>query len=424
MASKGKKLSNAEQEIINNVINFVQHNNEELSHHYLTVKNEDGQNKKNDIYETISLDKFHSELLEVSVVVTTANYFEREILNYNVYQKNNQKIKQLNDGLQIFHDKYIVKAYIMEVGKNKVLHLHAPETGSNTPCGSTDLVRYIENCKFINPTCIISFGICYGVDYRNYNLGDTLIASRIYPWSIGIKINDDGWKVKCDEYIIDLKGMDGILYDKIQDCVDSMEKKYSRQKIKLANMLTGEAVVSNEKAKIAAIQNSYTCQIIGGEMEGYGLAKECMFYIHIPCVILKAICDWGAVKNIDEYIPKTHLIIKDHIKDQIQAFSAYCAFTCLYELFKNEVFKSQNIVSTVYQSLHMAYYNDGFIRKDVFENSIEKSLKEAFTKYQHMSGEDRQIVKTYIEEILENNYFQKTCSANGITGYIFYGHYQ
>lgn len=424
MASRERKLSNAEQEIVDNVRKFVQRNGDKLSQHYLTVKNEDGQNKKNDIYESISIKEYNSELLGVSVVITTANYFEREILNYNVYQKNNKKIKQLQNGLQIFHDKYIVKAYIMEVGKNKVLHLHAPETGSNTPCGSTDLVRYIENCKFINPTCIISFGICYGVDYRNYNLGDTLIASRIYPWSIGIKINDDGWKVKCDEYIIDLKDMDGILYDKIRDCVESMEKKDSGQKIEIANMLTGEAVVSNEKAKIAAIQNSYTCKIIGGEMEGYGLAKECMFYIHIPCVILKAICDWGAVKNIDAYIPKTQLKTKDHIKDQIQAFAAYCAFVCLFELFKSEVFDQKNIVHTVYDTLHMAYYNDGFIRKDIFEQSIEKSVEETFTKYQQMNNEDRQIVKKCIVETLENDYFQKIRSANGISGYIFNGHYQ
>ena len=70
----------------------------------------------------------------------------------------------------------------------------------------------------------------------------------------------------------------------------------------MGNMLTGEAVISNEKIKIEAIEKAYGCEIIGGEMEGYGLAKECIYYCNIPCVILKAICDWGVCKNIDEYL--------------------------------------------------------------------------------------------------------------------------
>lgn len=423
MAKKAGNVASAQQEIINNVQKFVRRNSADLSYHYLTVKTEDGQNKENDIYETISTEEYNSELLGVSVVITTANFFEREILNYNVFLRSKEKIKKLQNGLQIFQDKHIIKAYIMHIGKYKVLHLNAPETGSNTPCGSTDLVRYIENCKFIIPTCIISFGICYGVNYKEYNLGDTLIASRIYPWSIGIKINEDGWKVKCDEYIIDLRDMDGVLYDKIQECVDSMVKDYAGQKIEVANMLTGEAVVSNERAKITAIQNSYTCKIIGGEMEGYGLAKECMFYFHIPCVILKAICDWGAVKNIDKYISKSLLKTKGYLKDQIQAFAAYCAFTCLIGLFEKEIFDGSNVEQAVHSALVAEHIADGFLRSDVLEKLVEHYTAQKFKKYQMMSNSDQELVKKYLITNLKKNYFQEQCSVSGKMGYIFNEHY-
>ena len=60
-------------------------------------------------------------------------------------------------------------------------------------------------------------------------------------------------------------------------------------KVSFGNIITGEAVVNNQKEKLKAIERAYGCDITAGEMEGYGLAKECIYYSHIPCLIIKAI---------------------------------------------------------------------------------------------------------------------------------------
>lgn len=417
MAKKTKELTQSQKKIIENVSEYISKHSIELNYHYLSVKTDNGQNRINNIYEVIDNETYNTELLKVSVVILTANYYECEILNLNAFNDSQIKIKQLRNGLQLFPDRYIVKAYIMKINDYMVLHLHAPETGSNTPCGSSDLVRYVKNCKFVDPSCIISFGICYGTDFDTFSLGDTLIAEKIYPWSIGLKINDDGWKIKCDDYVIDLRKQDPVLFENIQEVMDSTQQLCPDQIAKVGNMLSAEAVVSNEKVKIEAIQNAYGCNIIGGEMEGYGLAKECIYYNKIPCVILKAICDWGAIKNIDQYIDEQRVEASKPYKDQIQAYTTYCAYRALKELFINQVFKRDNLILSIHDELMKNYYSDGSIEKKLFSNFIEKYLKDKYPKYSNMSDECQRAVKNIVVNSIIKLYFRPFNK-----GYIFKEH--
>lgn len=402
------KITQRQTEIIKNIFQYITVNKEALKSHYLSVKTANGQNKKNDIYQEIDTNSFYSELLKVSVVILTANYFECEILNLNVYKKNMKKIKKIKDGLQLIDDWHIVKAYIMEINDYVILHLHAPETGSNTPCGSSDLVRYVGQCEFLNPMCVISFGICYGVDYKNYSLGDTLIAEKIYPWSIGIKINNDGWNIKGDDYIIDLRDNAAVLYSRIEEIIQSSQDFCPNQKAKLGNMLTAEAVLSNEKIKIQAISKAYGCNIIGGEMEGYGLAKESIYYNHTSCMVLKAICDWGAIKDIDKFIDRKQLKLEYNYKDQIQAYTVYCAYRVLNELFDKKIFEDRNIITSIYTALQEKYYSDGSIRKRVFDNFIEQYIINNCEKYHKISIERRGNLVYRITDNIKNQYFIKS----------------
>lgn len=412
-----QKLTKSQEKIIEIVEEYVKERTVDLNTHYLSVKTVNGKNKTHDIYESIDMETYNSELLKVSIVILTANYFECEILNYNVFKDYGKKIKKLCNGLQLLHDRHIVKAYIMEINGYTILHLHAPETGSNTPCGSSDLVRYVGACEFIEPSCIISFGICYGTNTEEFSLGDTIIAEKIYPWSIGIKINDDGWKIKCDDYIIDLREQDAPLYDRVQEVIESTQNLCVNQKAKMGNMLTAEAVVSNERVKIQAIQNAYTCNIVGGEMEGYGLAKECIYYNKTPCMIIKAICDWGAVKNIDEYIGEKIPEVNGYYKDKIQAYTTYCAYKVLNELFMEKVFKRSNIIVSIHDKLLKKYYPDGSISRDEFDDFIEKYLKNNYMKYSNMSVINQDSVKNAVVDTIVNLYFKPYNS-----GYIFNEH--
>lgn len=66
-------------------------------------------------------------------------------------------------------------------------------------------------------------------------------------------------------------------------------------------MLTGGTVLSDaeEKKKLLEAAANIGYDIIGGEMEASGIYYACQKIKnrHIPFLIIKGICDWGAEKN-------------------------------------------------------------------------------------------------------------------------------
>lgn len=101
-------------------------------------------------------------------------------------------------------------------------------------------------------------------------------------------------------------------------------------------MSTGEAVVSSQQAKRMIREAASNEKELGGEMEGYGIAKECIFYANIPCFILKAICDWGECKDIDKKLKDEKIECPANLKDQLQAYAAFCAGIVLLQLLSDE----------------------------------------------------------------------------------------
>ncbi len=422
-----EKIPKHLKEVIENVNNFIKKNADELAEHYYSVIREKSKEQKlaknSNIYEEIELVDYNAELLKVSIVILTANFFECEILNYNVWKKNQNKIKKLKNGIDIFPHKNFRRpdAFLIRINSYNILHLHAPETGSNTPCGSTDLVRYVTNNKYLYPSCIISFGVCYGIRPTEQTLGDTIIANKVYPCSIGIKVNEDGWNIKHDEYVINLYEKDTILYHNIEDVIKGKKDKASDatfRNVKIGNMLTGEAVVNNEKVKIDSIENAYTCNIIGGEMEGYGLAKESIYYSDISCVIIKAICDWGACKNIKDYLDSDLPDkARNDTKGQIQAFAAYCAYTVLNKLLWENIFISENIPEVVEEDIINTYYENGYIPEKVLKNHIQNFLKQKYANKELVVQNAQEITKVLIEKCLE--FRLKKCEDDYGIGFIF-----
>lgn len=429
MAPTKKKEVNIPQDVILNVNTFIRENSDVLIEHYYSVINEESESKEmklaknNNIYKYIELSDYNAKLLRVSIVILTANFFECEILNYNIFKCNKTKIEKLKDGINIFPQKEFRRtdAYLMNINGYSILHLHAPETGSNTPCGSTDLVRYVTNNKFLYPSYIISFGICYGINPKKQKLGNTIIANRIYPCSIGIKINDNSWQIKHDEYILNLQEKDTKLYYNIQNVISGIQNNTPNvtfHKVDIGNMLTGEAVVSNERFKIESIEKAHGCKILGGEMEGYGMAKECIYYSNISCLIIKAICDWGACKNIDDYLdPDLPEKTKIDCKGKIQAYTAYCAYTVLNKLFQEKVFSSNNILETVEKDIINNYYDNGYIQHKALKRHIIKFLEQKFSKESLIVQNSNVLSDLLIEKCLSSHL--EKCIEENIIGYMF-----
>ena len=330
-----------EPSIINNVIEFVKSNRENLETNYSKAK----RSLRKNYIKNISYEEYINKLVKVSIVILTANEFEENVLNYSAYidQEDpiNNPILEVDQKITFKNPKIEFNAYLLKINSYDVLHLHAKNTGSYTTGGSADLVRYVAENEYIHPTCIISFGVCFGHSYTEQNLGDTIIAEKLYPYFIGVKLTDGALTVKSDEFILPLKESSKLLYDKLENLIRNGDLESNNLTgiegdVHVGNLITGEAVISDATYKKTFECAAHSINPLGGEMEGYGLGKECLFY-NIPCMLIKSICDWAVAKNIDNQVKEATMVSKS--KDKIQSYTAYCAYTVLKKLFTEHIFE-------------------------------------------------------------------------------------
>ena len=386
-----KKYEQAKKDILDNVCNFIEEKKDNIEEIYSF-----SQIKYNNYIKDITNEEYLKYLVKVSVVILTANEYEEKVLNYGAFSSRdkdniNNPILRIN----VEYNKIIrFTAYILNINNYVVLHLHAQNTGSYTFGGSGDLVRYVVENELIHPTCIISYGICFGHDNYNQKLGDVIIAEKIYPYFMGVKLSDGTWQVKSHNYILNMRQTCNELYDKIEDLNNNQKFKILDSEVYFGNIITGEAVISDGFYKDIMIKASHIIDPKGGDMEGYGLAKECFTY-NIPCMLIKSICDWGNQKNIDQEISQRTKV--KNAKDKIQAYTSNCAFNVLKIMFENEIFEKSE-----YEE-----YKKSVIEK--FDNKctclmpIDDLEKAFYDKYNTMkkSYSFKKLTKVYIEKVCE-----------------------
>lgn len=346
--------------VVENIKKFLESEKNKLMELcYSSIRNKQNERYFKDLIDVAKDNEFDSLFPLVSLVILTANKVECDSLNYIAFKQRDSNLTKRKHAIRIYegNDFGAPDAYLFKMHSVYILHLNAYETGSNTPGGSTDLVRFISGNPFINPLCIISFGICYGRDPQNQNIGDVLLPKKMYSWSVGQKIGDEGLKIKHDNFnfwLEDKFSKSGI-YSILNDFCNGSDGRTIKESIELVkesekggegydfsikvvwgNMSTGEAVVSSKRAKEKIREATNNDKEFGGEMEGYGIAKECIYYAKIPCFIIKAICDWGVYKNIDEILKKEEVACPDNLKDKLQAYSAFCAAIVLLQLLESE----------------------------------------------------------------------------------------
>jgi nucleoside phosphorylase len=246
--------------------------------------------------------------------------------------------------------------------------MEAKQTGSYSMGGSADLIRFVMRNKYCFPSVIISYGICFGNDYHKQELGDTIIANKLYPYFMSAKVKEKYFFVK-DSNIFDIAPQ---LDTKIQYLIGKGELS-EKNRIFYGNMVTGEAVISNEIMKDIFIKAATNQPVLGGEMEGYGLFKECRgFECLVPCLLVKSICDWGAYKNIEED-PDAD----SNLKDKLQAYAAKQAYKVLSILLQ----KSSTIFElSIYGQIKHLIFNtsikeEGIINRALLEKLLREDIK-------------------------------------------------
>lgn len=355
-------------------------------------------------------DRFFKELIDeiedyefdmlfplVSNVILTANKIECDSLNYIISKQNNAYIKKRKHNLNIIpnHNVGAADVYIFKIDSFYLLHINAFDTGSNTPGGSTDIVRYISNNPLLKPTSIISFGVCYGRNPSKQKIGDVIIPQKLYPWSIGQKIVDKTLTIKNDDFNLRLFSLfdENNIYSTLRDFCNGEDGKNITGSIELAglkdiqsfrikttmgNMSTGEAVVSSDDAKRIIVEATSNYKELGGEMEGYGIAKECAYYAKIPCIIIKSICDWGVLKNIEDILEEEGIECPKYLKDKLQSYAAFCAGIVLINLYnkEKEAIFSLKLIDHIAQSLSGRNFLNG--NTSSTKGKINKLLKEFY----------------------------------------------
>lgn len=370
VAGLKRKLNDS---VIKNVIQLLNSSKRNMMDKCYKCIRESNENRQ--LPEKMSKDEFFIKIPLISAVITTANKIECDTLNYAISKQDGGDAKKVDNGLDLFGGCSLnPEVYLLKFQSRYFLHLRAQETGSNTPGGSTDLIRLVFSIPNLFPSYIISFGICYGIHPKKQKIGDVIIPEKLYPWSIGQKIGEDDWSIKNDNFNLWLadkcsdkrmyaeindfcNGADGknfeLTFDFLYDKKDLMHESYH---ITYGNMNTGEAVVSSKTAKKRIVSATKIIDGLAGEMEGYGIAKECIYYSNTPFFIIKSICDWGDKKNIEQilidyymqgkslkeqndnkcpseikdYLPKKP--IPSHLKDRLQAYAAFCAADSLIKL--------------------------------------------------------------------------------------------
>ena len=123
-----------------------------------------------ELYAMINEEKNINTLLaKTSIILLTANKYEKNILHKKISDLTHQKIIQFRIDLLTACEQYNeVHAYCFEWNNNIFLHIHANVTGSYTIGGSADIIRWIRSNNYLFPKLISSFGICFGTDSKNY----------------------------------------------------------------------------------------------------------------------------------------------------------------------------------------------------------------------------------------------------------------
>lgn len=384
---------------------------------YYYIRNSEHERIFNEKIKDLEDKNFDSFFPLVSVVILTANKIECDSLNFIVSCKQkNSFVKKRKHNIRIIpgFNEGVAEAFLFKIHYSYILHINAYETGSFTPGGSSDIIRFITNHKLLQPSIIISLGVCYGRNIESQNIGDVIIPKKLYPWSIGQKITKNLLEIKHDNFNLDLFSLFNKtdIYNNLKTFCDGENGKIISERIDvkdnngysqrfnfkirtyMGNMSTGEAVISSEKIKEEIRIANRNFEEIGGEMEGYGMAKECIYYSDIPCVIIKSICDWGILKNIEDVLINDGIENAKNLKDKLQTFAAFCSSLVLLKLFKEE--KKTFLVTKIYKKLSSTIDGKEFLSEYDFieKDTIIKFLKE---DYKICDSEAKQILKNLIK---------------------------
>lgn len=286
----------------------------------------------NQIYES-DIKKLQSICTKKTILVITANPIEEGVLLHGLSDATESKLQFFIVGNFPYH--------ICKIGEYTIVHTHTPRTG-------VEMTRRAINAstKYIKPTAIVLLGICYGLDFNKYELGDVLIASTLKNFRLNFRDSDSSDETIFEAEVEENFGVSteprvglqsGVTtklgYRNIFSSVTEENGMLRKINFVAGTILSANCLMSSKKVKLAVLEvfGNVRPKPLGGEMEGGGLLNsEILENGFDNWMVLKSICDWGEKKNSLSSDRK----ISTMMKDSIQAMAMVHSWSVFYEMVK------------------------------------------------------------------------------------------
>lgn len=269
--------------------------------------------------------EFEKRVAKCKVLIMSANAVEGVvILNRLLLLSSESELKD-----------YVYEGCLFTIATIKdvpIVHVWPLDTAAFTQYGSfkaADLAL-----EYFTPDYVISVGVAFGIDPKpkKQKLGDVLISRELVFYDNFNKVTDGEIKLNAHEtYRID-KNLEAQLH------VLLFPNKFD-YKWHYGTLLTGGTVLSdaNERNKLVEAAQGIGHKIVGGEMEASGIYYACQKIKDrkVPFLVVKGICDWGAVKNGWEEVIKEPGYDNDEVKDCVQAYACNNAFDTVCKIFEH-----------------------------------------------------------------------------------------
>ena len=271
-------------------------------------------------------EEFIKNLKNCQVLIISANSVEGTIISHRLNSTTGT----------ISLDAWPYEGHLFQFGTIEgitVCHIWPTNTASFTQYGSFSALE--AALYHTTPKYVMSVGVAFGIDPENHFLGDVLVSKALVFYDHFNKVTDGNTTLNPNEvYQIDANLISQLhLLDHENPPEDIGDFKW-----RYGSMLTGGTVLSDavEKFKLVKAAANIGYKIVGGEMEASGIYYACQKHKdrHIPFMIIKGICDWGALKNGWDIVKKRkivdgEIINSDTVKDCVQAFACDNAFSTL-----------------------------------------------------------------------------------------------
>ena len=251
---------------------------------------------------------------ETILLIVTATDLETEILHTKLLPVHGE------DCLLVAHHEE--RTYYKGIfGSYTCIHVQCDTMGSIGVSSSIITVR--EAIRLIKPKVTIMIGIAFGVDDKEQNIGDVLIASSIVPY--------DFKKVTSEKSVVRAQSVSTstLLINKFKNARD-WEYILDSGKAKkiIAPVFSGEELINDITRRSELV--AFNEQAKGGEMEGAGLYAAANG--KTEWILVKGICDFADGN-------------KDLNKEENQKTAMSSATSLCLEVFSsNEAFKSVGLL--------------------------------------------------------------------------------